>query len=220
MRPEDVQYLRPLGMILRQHRQQLGGRHERPSVGAPPVERRMRTHLLDPAVHVQAFFCHEHPGVVLDDLLCGVVEIAAVAREQGHLREAGHAHVKVVSPHRIRHRRVARERAVAQAVLLRRHPVRVDVDPRAQAGAGDPRATRLDPRRALRAGFVGDSREEHPAQRVSAGQGWRKVVSGRIRIVGPHVCRHAREPVCGWFSRKRRSAGRLCTAWPATSPHS
>ena len=47
----------------------------------------------------------------------------------------------------------------------------------------------------LCAGFVGNSREEHPAQRVSAVQVWRKVVSGRVRIIGPHVCRHAREPV-------------------------
>ena len=86
------------------------------------MERRVRVHLLDPAVPVEILFLEEHPARELQDLLHGIVEILLLAGERAHLGQRRHAHVEIVEPERFRQRAAAGERAVAEALLLRVNP--------------------------------------------------------------------------------------------------
>ena len=112
-------------------------------------------------MHEQVCSLHEHLGIEAPDLLDGVGVIAGVVIELTYIRFTGHTHVKVVEPHRVRHRRVAREGAVTQAVLPLLYPVHEDVERRTQVG--DSRVVRLDHRRAHRAGVVEGLGEDPPA---------------------------------------------------------
>ena len=90
-----------------------------------------------------------------------IVVVTALARELARLREAGNAHVQIVEPQGIRQRPIARQRAVLEAELLRRHVLHVVVDPRA-AVVLSPRPAQLglDERRAHRAGIIERARQQ------------------------------------------------------------
>jgi hypothetical protein len=151
-------------MILRQYLEQLHHRHERPAVGARPVNAGCGIHALDPGVHEQAPFFHEHAIRELQDLARRVVVVAPFTRELAGLCEARDAHVKIVEPQRVRQRAIPRQRAVLQAELARRHVLHVVVDPRSKLFATEAREVGLDQRRAHRTGIVERAREQDAAE--------------------------------------------------------
>ena len=118
-----------------------------------------------PGVHEELLFLHEHAVGELQDLPRRVVVVPRLARELPGLREAGHAHVEIVQPQRVRQRAIARQRAVLQAELPRcTQSSQLSIHGRSVLEPSPARCG-LDQRRAHGAGVVESRRQQHPAQR-------------------------------------------------------
>src|SRR5450759_810108 len=76
---EDVEHGRAIRVVLRNDAQQLGGRHQRPTRPASPIEFRVGLHVAEPGVVVQPLLRVEQLRGHLDDLSGCVVVVLALS---------------------------------------------------------------------------------------------------------------------------------------------